>query len=68
VRLADGSVLRARAVLLAAGALHSPRLLQTYLERAGLAHSLPCHAQVGRHLKMHLLTAMIPQDAHLPAR
>ena len=59
VRLADGSVLRARAVLLAAGALHSPRLLQTYLERAGLTHSLPCQAQVGRHLKMHLLTAMI---------
>jgi choline dehydrogenase-like flavoprotein len=59
VRLEDGTVLRARAVLLAAGALHSPRLLQNYFNATGLAHSLPCAAHVGRNLKYHLLTAVI---------
>ena len=59
VRLADGTTLRARAVLLAAGALHSPRLLEQYIQGNGLAGRLPCHANVGRNLKMHLLTAMV---------
>ncbi len=59
VRLADGRVLRARVVLLAAGALHSPRLLQRYIESAGLTARLPCYPNVGRNLKMHLLTAMV---------
>jgi len=39
VRLADGRVLHARAVLLAAGALHSPRLLAQYLETVALRSS-----------------------------
>jgi choline dehydrogenase-like flavoprotein len=59
VRLADDSELRARYVLLAAGALHSPRLLSRYLAATGLAESLPAAAQVGRYLKLHLLTAMV---------
>jgi len=59
VRLADGTQLRAGAVLLAAGALHSPRLLQRYLEAHDLARSLPAAASVGRNLKLHLLTAVI---------
>jgi choline dehydrogenase-like flavoprotein len=59
VRLSDGRALRARSVILAAGALHSPRLLQSYLENTGLALRLPCYDVVGRHLKMHLLTAMV---------
>ena len=59
VRLADGRVLRARAVLLAAGALHSPRLLAHYLESSGLAQQLPASANVGRNLKLHLLTAVV---------
>jgi choline dehydrogenase-like flavoprotein len=63
VRLADGSVLRARAVLLAAGALHSPRLLQRYITQHCLASRLPCHAVVGRNLKLHLLTAMVAISA-----
>jgi choline dehydrogenase-like flavoprotein len=58
VRLADGRVLHARAVLLAAGALHSPRLLAQYLGASGL-HQLPAAANVGRNLKLHLLTAVV---------
>jgi hypothetical protein len=59
VRLGDGTVLRGRVVLLAAGALHSPRLLQNYIAAAGLEPRLPCAANVGRFLKYHLLTAVI---------
>jgi len=59
VRLADGSVLHGRSVLLAAGALHSPRLLQRYIEQQQLTTALPCYANVGRNLKMHLLTAVV---------
>jgi len=36
VRLADDRILKAQCVLLAAGALHSPRLLQRYVERYSL--------------------------------
>lgn len=59
VRLADGTELRAPRVLLAAGALHSPRLLARYLDTTGLARTLPAAQHVGRHVKLHLLTAMI---------
>jgi choline dehydrogenase-like flavoprotein len=58
-RLADGTSVRGRVVLLAAGALHSPRLLQRYIAEHGLAQRLPCADMVGRHLKLHLLTAMV---------
>jgi choline dehydrogenase-like flavoprotein len=58
VRLRSGQSFEAPRVVLAAGALHSPRLLQRYLDRNGLsAHALA--AQVGRNLKLHLLTAML---------
>nr|WP_294551858.1 GMC family oxidoreductase [uncultured Rhodopila sp.] len=59
VRLDDGTELQGDVVLLAAGALHSPRLLQRYLAANGLSARLPCAAAVGRNLKTHLLTAMI---------
>jgi choline dehydrogenase-like flavoprotein len=59
VRLADGRVLHARSVLLAAGALHSPRLLAQYLRSSGLVAQLPAAASVGRNLKLHLLTAVV---------
>jgi choline dehydrogenase-like flavoprotein len=59
VRLLDGRTLHAKAVLLAAGALHSPRLLAEYFERNGLAQQLPAAANVGRNLKLHLLTAVV---------
>lgn len=59
VKLADGRTFLARETVLAAGALHSPRLLGRYFVRHGLTSQLPAAAHVGRHLKLHLLTAMI---------
>jgi len=59
VQCTDGSRFTAETVVLAAGALHSPRLLQAYLENNGLAASLPCYAQVGRNYKSHVLTALM---------
>jgi choline dehydrogenase-like flavoprotein len=59
VRTAGGETIRAGAVLLAAGALHSPRLLQTYLDDSGLGATLPAAANVGRRYKQHLLTAVV---------
>lgn len=63
VRLDDGRTLQARAVLLAAGALHSPRLLAEYLGRSGVGDDLPCTGIVGRNLKLHLLTAVVAISA-----
>jgi choline dehydrogenase-like flavoprotein len=59
VRLADGRELHASRVMLAAGALHSPRLLERYINASGIAPSLPSAMHVGRNLKLHLLTAML---------
>jgi choline dehydrogenase-like flavoprotein len=58
VRLEDGTQLAAREVVLAAGAMHSPRLLERYLRAAGL-DSLPLADVVGRNFKLHLLTAVL---------
>jgi len=58
VRLSDGRIVRAKYVVLAAGALHSPRLLQRHLEAHALT-GLPAAASVGRNLKLHLLTAVL---------
>jgi choline dehydrogenase-like flavoprotein len=59
VRLSDGRTLHANAVVLAAGALHSPRLLQRYLRRLEGGARLPIANVVGRNLKLHLLTAVV---------
>jgi len=59
VRLANGREFYAPRIFLAAGALHSPRLLSNYLANCGLAATLPIAAHVGRYLKLHLLTAMV---------
>lgn len=59
VRTTDGREFRAARVVLAAGALHSPRLLQQFLDRMGLTNRLPIARTVGRNLKLHLLTAMV---------
>ena len=59
VRLCDGRTFYAPSVLLAAGALHSPRLLSRYLSESGLHSTLPAAALVGRYVKLHLLTAMV---------
>lgn len=59
VRLDDGQTCSADCILLAAGAMHSPRLLQDYLEDNGLESSLPGSGLVGSYFKRHLLTAML---------
>ena len=59
VETKTGEVFEADRVLLAAGALHSPRLLQDYLEGTGLAAELPAYRMVGRYYKQHLLTALL---------
>jgi choline dehydrogenase-like flavoprotein len=59
VQTADGNRWWGRSIVLAAGALHSPRLLQRYLDVSGLARSLPAAHAVGRNLKLHMLTAMV---------
>jgi choline dehydrogenase-like flavoprotein len=56
---ADGRHFEADRVMLAAGALHSPRLLQTYMETTGLCRSLAAYHQVGRYYKSHVLSAML---------
>lgn len=63
VRLKNGVELRAPRVFLAAGALHSPRLLSRYLQDNGLDTVLPAARHVGRNLKLHLLTAMVSLSA-----
>jgi choline dehydrogenase-like flavoprotein len=56
VRCEDGSRFEAKVVVLASGALHSPRLLQRYLEQHHPAGPL---AWVGRNYKSHVLSAML---------
>ncbi len=59
VRCADGAIHEAPVVVLAAGAMSSPRILQDHLAATGLAASLPCRDQVGANFKMHLNTAVL---------
>jgi len=59
VRLADGRIFCANAVFLAAGALHSPRILARYVARSGLDQSLSAARWIGRRLKLHRLTALV---------
>jgi choline dehydrogenase-like flavoprotein len=63
VRTESGDEFQADTVLLAAGALHSPRLLQGYLSSSGLAEKLPCADVVGRNYKSHLLSAVLAFSA-----
>jgi choline dehydrogenase-like flavoprotein len=55
----SGRRFEGRTVLLAAGALHSPRLLQAYLGATGMEKQLPAARMVGRCYKQHLLTALV---------
>ena len=59
VRLADGREFRAPLIFLAAGALHSPRLLTRFSFAARIGTSMPPPELAGRHLKLHLLTVMV---------
>lgn len=60
----DGRLFQADRVILAAGALHSPRLLQDYLETSALAGRLPCYRTVGRNYKCHVLSALLAFTPH----
>lgn len=55
----DGSEYRADRVLLAAGALHSPRLLEAYVRAHGLGPQLPGSDLIGRNYKFHLNSAVL---------
>lgn len=57
VRCADGSTYEAPTVVLAAGAMTSPRLLQDHLAASGI--SLPSGNLVGGQFKMHLNSAIV---------
>lgn len=59
VECADESRWLGRTVLLACGALGSPRLLQAYLAATGLERTLPAARSIGRNYKSHLLTAVV---------
>jgi choline dehydrogenase-like flavoprotein len=61
---ADGSRYETAIVVLAAGALHSPRLIQRYLRRNGGSTGSAPFRQIGRNYKQHLnsvLLALSPQ-------
>ena len=59
VECEDGTRYQADAVMLAAGALHSPRLLQSVSGTTGLESELPAARSVGRNYKFHVLTALL---------
>jgi|APTNR8051073442_1049403.scaffolds.fasta_scaffold02524_4 choline dehydrogenase-like flavoprotein len=59
VRCADGARYEGDTVLLAAGALHSPRLLESYLRTTGLASASASFPNVGQNYKCHLNSAVL---------
>jgi len=59
VRCADGATYSAPAVVLAAGAMTSPRLLQDYVAETGLGSSLPSADLIGANFKFHLNSAIL---------
>jgi choline dehydrogenase-like flavoprotein len=59
VRCADGSRYQGDAVVLAAGAMSSPRILQDHLTATGLDRSLASAANVGAFFKFHINSALI---------
>jgi choline dehydrogenase-like flavoprotein len=63
VRTQDGQVFKAPRVVLAAGALHSPRILARYIRQHRLNDHIPGVSAVGANLKLHLLTAMVSLGA-----
>ncbi|MGR9086501.1 MAG: GMC oxidoreductase [Gammaproteobacteria bacterium] len=58
VLLENGQSHSAHTLILAAGALHSPRLIQAYFDANGLTGT-PGSERVGGYFKRHLLTAML---------
>ena len=56
---ADGTSHTAGAVVLAAGAMTSPRILQDHLERTGLLKTLPSAPMIGANFKCHINSALL---------
>lgn len=59
VHCSNGQRYHAPQIILAAGAMSSPRLLQRYLKASGLAQTLPSASLVGAHFKMHINSALL---------
>jgi choline dehydrogenase-like flavoprotein len=59
VRCADGSEYHGDVVVLAAGAMTSPRILQDYLDDTGFGAALPSTPLIGANFKMHLNSAVL---------
>ncbi|MGD9921803.1 MAG: FAD-dependent oxidoreductase [Pseudorhodoplanes sp.] len=57
VKCADGSTHEAQTIVLAAGAMTSPRILQDYLRASEI--TLPCGDLVGANFKMHMNSAVL---------
>jgi choline dehydrogenase-like flavoprotein len=57
VKCADGSTYEADKVVLAAGAMSSPRILEDHLHASGL--DLPCGDLLGANFKMHINSAVL---------
>jgi choline dehydrogenase-like flavoprotein len=57
VKLADGSTHEADTIVLAAGAMTSPRILEDHLHANGI--KLPCGDLVGANFKMHINSAVL---------
>jgi choline dehydrogenase-like flavoprotein len=55
----DGSYYQADRVVLAAGAMTSPRILQDHMAANGLEATLPCAAAIGANFKLHLNSALV---------
>ena len=66
VRLAGGEELRADTVMLAAGALHSPRLMSRFIAALDAPARPLKFDLVGRNLKKHVLTALIAVSLRRP--
>ena len=66
VRLSNGEQLHAGTVMLAAGTLHSPRLLSRFLATLDAAERAGKFDLVGRNLKKHVLTALIAVSLRRP--
>lgn len=59
VRCADESIFFGKKIILAAGAMTSPRILQDYLEHTGLDAELPSARVVGANFKLHINSALL---------
>jgi choline dehydrogenase-like flavoprotein len=55
----DGRTFAADTVVLAAGAMTTPRILQNFMRSSEAAANLPCATNVGAYFKLHLNSALL---------